>query len=111
MMTDCLEKGDPGSWTLESGNELQTARSTRAGVSDEVAQEFQVIPNGNANIECPQVNFQNEISDPDEFAKAANVTALREAEKADFSLRTKNDLEWRIQRRQTQVHHYLLISS
>ena len=68
--------------------------------------------------EVPQTCFgkrlwtvQNEISDPDEFAKAANVTALREAEKTDFSLRTKNDLEWRIQRRQTQVHHYLLISS
>ena len=43
-------------------------------MSDEVAQEFQVLSNGNANIEGPQVNFQNEISDPDECAKAANVT-------------------------------------
>ena len=60
--------------TSENGNELQTARPTRAGVSNEVAQEFQVISNGNANIEGPQVNFQNEISDPDECAKAANVT-------------------------------------
>ena len=69
MQADSLEKGDPGSWTSENGNELQTARSTRAGVSDEVAQEFQVISNGNANMEGPQVHFQNEISDPDEYAK------------------------------------------
>ena len=65
----------------ENGNELQTARPTRAGVSDEVAQEFQVISNGNANIDGPQVNLQNEISDPDEYAKAVNATAMREAEK------------------------------
>ena len=78
------------------GTSCKQARSTRAGVSDEVAQEFQVIPNGNANIECPQVNFQNEISDPDECAKAANVTALREAEKTDFSLRTKDDKRSRV---------------
>ena len=91
MQADSLKKGDPGSWTSENGNELQTARSTRAGASDEIAQEFQVvfngnrdnsalayqkkvIFNGNANIEGPQVNFQSEISDPDECAKAANVT-------------------------------------
>ena len=49
-------------------------------MSDEVTQEFQVISNGNANIEVPQVNFQYEISDPDECAKAANVTAMRETE-------------------------------
>ena len=66
MQADSLKKGDPGSWTSEYGNELQTERPTRAGVSDEVAQEFQVLSNGNANIEGPQVNFQNEISDPDE---------------------------------------------
>ena len=76
MQADSLKKGDPGSWTSQNGNELQTARPTRAGVSDEVAQEFQVISNGNANIEGPQVNFQNEISDPDECAMAANVTAM-----------------------------------
>ena len=74
MQADSLKKRNPGSWTSENGNELQTARPPQAGVSDEVAQEFQNTPNGNANIECPQVNFQNEISDPDECAKAANVT-------------------------------------
>ena len=47
MQADSLKKGDPGSWTSKSGNEL-------AGVSDEVAQEFQVISNGNANIEGPR---------------------------------------------------------
>ena len=47
MQADSLKKGDPRSWTSE---------------------------NGNANIGGPQVNFQNEISDPDECAKAANVT-------------------------------------
>ena len=83
-----------GRWRM--GTSFKQARSTRAGVGDEVAQEFQVIPNGNANIECPQVNFQNEISDPDEFAKAANVTALREAEKTDFSLKTKDDKRSRV---------------
>ena len=31
---------DPGSWTSENRNELQTARPTRTGVSDEVAQDF-----------------------------------------------------------------------
>ena len=51
-------------------------RPTRAGVSDDVAQEFQVISNGNANIDGPQVNLQNEISDPDEYAKAANAPAM-----------------------------------
>ena len=91
MQTDSLKKGDPGSLMSENGNELQTARPTRAGVSDEVAHEFQVISNGNANIEGPQVNLQNEISDPDECAKAANVTAMREAEKTDFSLKTKDE--------------------
>ena len=74
MQADSLKKGDPGSWTSGTWNELQTARSTRAGVSDEVAHEFQVISNGNGNIEGPKVNFQNEISDPDECARAANVT-------------------------------------
>ena len=83
-----------GRWRM--GASCKQARSTRAGVSDEVAQEFQVIPNGNANIECPQVNFQNEISDPDEFAKAANVTALREAEKTDFSLKTRDEKRSRV---------------
>ena len=78
------------------GTSCKQAGSTRAGVSDEVAQEFQVIPQENANIECPQVNIQNEISDPDEFAKAANVTALREAEKTDFSLRTKDEKRSRV---------------
>ena len=76
MQADSLKKGKPGNWTSENGNELQKARPTRAGVSDEVAQEFQVISNGNANIERPQVNFQNEISDLDECGKAANVTAM-----------------------------------
>ena len=80
MQTDSLKKGDPGSWTSENGNELQTARPTRAGVSDKVAQEFQVVSSGNANIDGPQVNLQNEIPDPDENAKAANATTVREAE-------------------------------
>ena len=74
MQVDSLKKGDPGSWTSEKGNEPQTARPTRAGVSDEVAQVFQVISNGKADIEGPQVNFQKGISDLDECAKAANVT-------------------------------------
>ena len=91
MQADSLKKGDPGSWMSENGNELQTARPTRSGVSDEVAQEFQVISNGNANIDGPQVNFQNEISDPDEYAKATNATAMREAEKTDFSLKPKDE--------------------
>ena len=55
MQADPLKKGDPGSWTSEKGNERQTARPTRAGVSEEVAQNFQVISSGNANIEGPQV--------------------------------------------------------
>ena len=75
----------------EKGNQLQTERPSRAGVSDEGAQEFQVISNGNANIDGPQVNFQNEISDPDEYAKATNATAMREAQKTDFSLKTKDE--------------------
>ena len=95
MMTRCqadsLKKGDLGSWTSENGNELHTARPTRAGVSDEVAQEFQVISNRIANIDGPQVNFQNEISGPDDFAKAANAKAMREAEKTYFSLKTKDE--------------------
>ena len=65
MQADSLKKEDPGSWTSENGNELQTARPTRAGVSDEVAQEFQVISSANVNNDGPQVNLQNEISDPD----------------------------------------------
>ena len=60
-------------------------------MSDEVAQEVQVISNGNTNIDGPQANLQNEISDPDEYAKAANVTVMREAEKTDFSLKTKDE--------------------
>ena len=95
MQADSLKKGDPGSWTPD-GNELPTARSTRAGVSDEVAQEFQVISNGNANIEGPQVNLQNEISDPDECAKATNATAMREAGKTDFSFKTKDEKRSRV---------------
>ena len=91
MQADSLKKGDPGSWMSENGNELQTARPTRAGVSDEVAQEFQVISVGNANIDGPQMNLQNEISDPDESAKAANATAMREAENTDLSLKTKDN--------------------
>ena len=50
MQADSLKKGDPGSWTSENGNELQTARPTRAGVSDEVAQDFQVISNGTRTL-------------------------------------------------------------
>ena len=96
MQADSFKKGDPGSWPSETGNELQTARSTRAGVSDELAQEFQVISNGNADTECPQVNFQNEISDPDEYAKATNVTAVREALKTDFCLKTKDEKRSRV---------------
>ena len=65
-------------------------------MSDEVAHEFQVIFNGNANIEGPQVNLQNEISDPDEYAKAANATAMREAEKTDSSLKTKDEERSRV---------------
>ena len=91
MQVDSLKKGDLGSWMSETWNELQTARPTRAGVSDEVAQEFQVKSNGNANIDGPQVKFQNEITDPDEYAKATNATAMREAEKTDFSLKTKDE--------------------
>ena len=96
MQVDSLKKGDPGSWMSENGNELQTAQPTRAGVSDEVAQEFQVIPNVKAHINGPQVNFQNEISDPDEYAKATNATAMREAEKTDFSLKTKHEKRSRV---------------
>ena len=81
---------------MENGNELQTARPTRAGVSDEVAQDFQVISNGHANIDGPQVNLQNEISAPDEYAKAANATAMREAEKTDVSLKTKDEKRSRV---------------
>ena len=66
MQADSLKKGDP--WELDVGG------------WERAAQDLQVISNGNGNTEGPQVNFQNEISDPDECAKAANVTALREAE-------------------------------
>ena len=76
MQANSLKKGDPGSWMSENGNELQTARPTRAGVSDEVAQEFQVVSDGNANIDGPQVNLQNEISDQEEYAKVSNATAM-----------------------------------
>ena len=96
MQADSLKKGDPEGWTSENGKEPQTARPTRAGVSDEVAQEFQVISNGNANIDGPQVNLQNGISDPDEYAKAVNAPAMREAEKTDFSLKTKNEKRSRV---------------
>ena len=66
-------------------------------MSDEVAQEFQVISNGNANIDDgPQVNFQDEISDRDEYAKATNATAMRKAEKTDFSLKTKDEKRSRV---------------
>ena len=34
MQADSLKKGDLGSWTSENGNERQTARPTRARVSD-----------------------------------------------------------------------------
>ena len=91
MQADSLKKGDPGSWTSENGKGLQTARPIRAGVSDEVVQEFHVISNGNANMDGPRVNLQNEVSDPDEYAKTANATAMREAEKTDFSLKTKDE--------------------
>ena len=57
-------------------------------MSDEVAHDFLVISTGNANIDGPQVSLQKEISDPDECAKAANATAMRKAEKTDFSLKT-----------------------
>ena len=61
------------------GKRLQTARPTRAGVSDEVAQEFQVISNGNTNIEgSHRWTIQNEISDPDEYAKAANADSYQQ---------------------------------
>ena len=87
MMTGCkptlFKKGAPGTWTSENGNELQTARPTRARVRDEVTQEFKIISNVNANIECPQVNFQQEISDPDECAKAANGTLPDRSCKSD----------------------------
>ena len=93
----------------DAGKEILGAGSRRMGTSckqhdqheldgagDEVAQEFQVIFNGNANIDGPQVNLQNEISDPDECAKDANVTALREAEKTGFSLKTKDEKRSRV---------------
>ena len=50
MQADPLKKGDPGSWTSENGNELQTAGPTRAGMSDEVAHEFQVISKGTRTL-------------------------------------------------------------
>ena len=84
VQADSLKKGDPG---LDVGEWARSANST----TNEVAQESQVISNGNANIEGPQVNFQNEISDPDECAKVSNATAVREAEKTDFSLKTKDE--------------------
>ena len=75
MQADSLKKGDPGSWTSENGKEPQTARPTRAGVSDEVAQEFQVISSGNANMDGPQVNLQNEICDPDEYENREAISS------------------------------------
>ena len=78
------------------GKSRKTARPTRAGMSHEVAPEFQVISNGNANIDGPQVNLQNVISDPDEHAKAANVTAMRQGEKTDLSLKTKDEKRSRV---------------
>ena len=47
-------------------------------MSDEVAQEFQVIYNGNANIDCPQVNFQIEISDPDGMRESRERDTTRQ---------------------------------
>ena len=52
---------------------------------------FKSYPMETRNIEGPQVNFQNEISDPDEHAKA-----MREAEKTDFSLKTKDEKRSRV---------------
>ena len=37
------------------------------------------------------MNFQSETSDSDECGKAANTTAMREAEMTDFSLKTKDE--------------------
>ena len=87
MQADSLTKGDPGSWTWKRA----ANSTTNTSWSDEVAREFEVIPNENATIDGPQVNFQNEISDHDEYAKAANATAMREAEKTDFLLKTKDE--------------------
>ena len=50
----------------------------------------------NANNYGPQVSLQKEISDPDEYAKAANATALRKAEKTSFSLKTKDEKRSRV---------------
>ena len=96
MQVDSLKKGDPGSWMSENGNELQTAGPTRAGVSDEVAQEFQVISNGNANIDGPQVNFQNEISDPDDTRRLRMRQLCERQKKTDFSLKAKDEKRSRV---------------
>ena len=96
MQADSLKKEDPGSWTSENGNELQTARPTRAGVSDEVAQEFQVISSGNANNDGPQVNLRMRSLTLMNTRKATNATAMREAEKTDFSLKTKDEKRSRV---------------
>ena len=45
------------------------------------------------------MNLLNEISDPDECAKSANATAMREAEKTDFSLKTKDEKRSRVANR------------
>ena len=42
------------------------------------------------------MNLQNDISEPDEYAKAVNATAMREAEKTDFSLKTKDEKRSRV---------------
>ena len=42
------------------------------------------------------MNLQNEISDLDEYAKAPNATAMREAEKTDFLLKTKDEKRSRV---------------
>ena len=72
MQADSLKQRDPGSWTVReweraANSTTNTSRSARAGVPDEIAQEFPVTSNG---------NLQNEISDPDEYANAANATGM-----------------------------------
>ena len=51
---------------------------------------------GTRTLKVRKVNLQNEISDPGEYAKAANATAMREAEKTDFSLKTKDEKRSRV---------------
>ena len=89
-------KGDPGSWTSENGKEAQTARPTRAGVSDEVAQEFQVISNGNTTLKVRKWTSRMRSLTLDEYAKASNTTAMQQAEKTNFSLKTKDEKRSRV---------------